>query len=257
MRGAYLIVIAVGALGAAACDDGPSLRERGIREVHDQGEHGEKRPPAPALLVVEPPTHRTAIEGATSPELVFERAQRAIENRDALELLFSIRPETRRRWLADLVVAVAVASSDDGTEPDPMLRRDRAHVREMLRAYGAFGAVENPADLSADGVSRALLEKVKYPDGLYAALLDFAADHHADYDPVRALEPSKRDRGPDPTAASLLRLVRRVRAPNQIGPVDPADGQALTLAPDAGPADTAFLPVRFATKAGTVWLDES
>ncbi|MFO0619615.1 MAG: hypothetical protein U0414_43935 [Polyangiaceae bacterium] len=263
MRAAYTITIPV-VLAVVACSDGrEELFAKRREAVLD-----ERRPRAPAPevtsvdTVVSPNPLRDKTEGASSPEAVFARAQRAVASGDALELLLSVRPATRARWLRDLVVAMAVVSSDDGTDHDPISKRAKLRIRELLRRYGASGSVSDPSDLSAEGVGRVLVEKVKDPDGLYAALLTFAAENRAEYDPVRALERLPRgarvSERPDPTASSLLRLVDRVRAPHEIGPVDAdAGSQALTRAPDAGPAGDAFFPVRFYTEGGVTWLDES
>lgn len=269
MRGAYTITLAI-ALGlvaaAPACSDTPSLVERRRdAELEARRARASGSSSAPTSELVrdfhrEPPPSRDGAEGAASVALVFARAQRAIDAGDWIELLHAIRPSTRRQWLRELVLAMAVVSSDDGTDHDASSQRAKRSVRDLLKRYGAYGSVEG--DVSVETVGRALLEKVKDPDGLYAALLDFAAGHGAPLDPVRALQRIPRDarvsERPDPTAASLVRLVERVRTPHEIGPVDAdAGGQALTRLPDAGPTDGAFLPVRFFTEGEVTWLDES
>lgn len=260
MRGAYSITLV--ALCLIACSDDVKERVDQRRDAvnEDRRERAAAPRPTTDLPVLTPPLGRPRVEGAATAELVFARAQDAIAASDFVALLQCIRPSTRARWLRDLVVAVAVVSSDDGTDHDPASVAGKRKIRELLTRYGAYGSVDGADQMSADAVGRALVEKVKDPDGLYAALLDFAAEHRAAWDPVRAIEGlrrgAERGRRPDPTAAALVRLVDRVRAPNAIGPVD-ADGQALTRVPDAGPTDGAFLPVRFHVESGIAWLDES
>lgn len=261
MRGSYHITIAALAL-LFACTDEPSLVDKGREAVkEDRRDRAERPRPPPDPHVATPPISRPRVEGAASPALVFTRAQQAISAGDHVALLQSIRPTTRARWLRDLVVAMAVVSTDDGTDHDEKSTRAKKQIRDLLTRYGAYGAVQG-ADLSAEGVGRALVEKVQDPDGLFAALLDFALERGAPFDPVRALERLRRgarvSERPDPTATSLLRLVDRVRAPHEIGPVDADAGdQAMTRIPDAGGADGAFLPVRFHTEGPITWLDES
>lgn len=263
MHSAYITIATVLALLGASCGDDAG----GLVEKRRDAELSARRaraaaPPEPQSddLVLTAPPSRDGTEGAPTAELVFARAQQAIDAGNWIDLLHSIRPTTRAQWLRDLVVALAVVSTDDGTDHDVPSQRAKRSIRELLVRYGAYGTVRD--DLSAEGVGRALVEKVKDPDGLYAALLEFATLNRAPLDPVRALQRIPRDARvsarPDPTAASLVRLVDRVRSPHQIGPVDAdAGGQALTTLPDAGPTDGAFLPVRFFTQDGVTWLDES
>lgn len=268
MRAAYTISLAV---AVAACgDDALPLVEKGREAVRDERRARATSPlPTSEPLVVTPPPLRPRTEGAASAELVFARAQKAIASDDHLALLQCLRPSTRARWLRDLVVAMAVVSTDDGTDHDEASVAVKRSIRDLLRRYGAYA--RGSGDLSADAVGAALLEKVKDPDGLYVALLGFASDRKSPLDPVRAVQRAPRGaRAPekaDVSAAALIRLVERVRAPHELTDLrrlpralEPGDGptwQGLVKAPDARPSDVPFLPVNFFDEAGITWLDES
>ncbi|HTJ84326.1 MAG TPA: hypothetical protein VL400_21545, partial [Polyangiaceae bacterium] len=107
--------------------------------------------------------------GAASVEALFERAQRAVSSGDDLELLRCVRPETREGWLRDLVVDVALESTDQPVDGDVMRAR-RKEVRRILERHGAkLGA--RPKTLDTSTLGAALLENVRDHDALFAALL--------------------------------------------------------------------------------------
>lgn len=276
-----LVVVALAASGAAGCED-RSPKENVLAAA--------KRGPAPAELAASAPAPAltlpaasglvpslvTAPEGAESAEAVFARAQIAIEKRDYVDLVYSIRPETRRRWTRDLATALALASVDDGTDPDLGRRRAKAAARRLLETFGATARVEKRGDLGVVALEDRLFEHVRDPDGLLAAMLLFAETHDCEFDPLCALEPTgldgiarpdesraahlearggSADAGPlakareaSVPASGVARLLGRVRAPHRLGKVEGEVG--LTEAPG-------FFPVRFHAAGPITWLDES
>jgi hypothetical protein len=191
---------------------------------------------------------------ASSPKEVLERAQAALRTGDHAALLACIRQDTRDAWLADLVVELAVETTDAGTDPDLRRRRARADARAILAGRGARLATR-PERLGPAELGRALLSPVRDRLALYADLLDFAASRRAPFDPVRAVTGAE---SPSATATPLLRLVERVREPARLEETDAgtpvvADGPfALFVTAKGAP-----IVLRFYAKDGAYWLDES
>lgn len=218
------------------------------------------------------------VEGATSAEAIYARAQRAVEARDYRALVLSIRPETRLRWTHDIVIEVAFSSVDTGSEPDFGRRRAQAQARGILLTFGAAASFDKKNDLSLAEVDRRLFEKVRDPDGLLAALLMFADAHGCGVDPACALlgngldgvvkpDESRLERPslapklsadlapaktPSASAVGLVRLCDRLRVPHTLNDLkdDAAGLVGMTEAPH-------FDPIRFYRADGVVWLDES
>ena len=198
------------------------------------------------------PSPHSLSEGAPSEALVFARAQGALEKHDYAAFVGSIRPETRHRWLNDLLLAVALASGDEPLQSDEVSRR-KAEMRSLLTRRGATASVANPKQISVSDLEKLLLDKVADPDELMVALLDFAAAHGAELDPVRALDPRA---GPSAAATSIVRLANRVRAPHRMSAELPAASSVVTNA-DPKALEDALLPVRFYSDGGVTWLDET
>jgi hypothetical protein len=230
----------------------------------DDAKHDERPPPHAARPLTPPaalPAHRVSsaapsphslTEGAPTPELVFARAQEALEKHDYAAFVGSIRPETRRRWLTDLLLAVALASGDEPLQSDETARR-KGEMRTLLMRRGATASVAKPSQVSVADLQKILLEKVADPDELMVALLDFAAAHGAELDPVRALDPSA---GPSAASASMLRLANRVRAPHRMA-VELPVASSVPASADPQALEDALMPVRFRTEGGVSWLDET
>ena len=180
------------------------------------------------------------------------RAQDALEKHDYAAFVGSIRPETRHRWLTDLLLAVALASGDEPLQSDEVTRR-KGEMRSLLTRRGATASVAKPSQVSVTDLEKLLLDKVADPDELTVALLDFAAAHGRELDPVRALDPKA---GPSAASASIIRLANRVRAPHRLSAELPA---AASVAGSADPKvlEDALLPVRFYSEGGVTWLDET
>lgn len=245
----------------AACDEqhpafgereGPpaSLAPRGARSSPLATQAHATRPPSPAL-----------VEGAPSAEAVMARFERALDAGDAAELLGCIHPETRRAWLADLLVELAVDSTDARLAVPLEERRRKEELRALLRAHGALIA-ERPASLDQRSIASGLLAGVRDPDGLFVALLDFARRSGAELDPVRALAPKARVPlgGPRPSASAepLTRLANRVRGARiPKGRTGAAFGEGGAAFAHLVEVETKLQALRFRRDAERVWLDES
>ncbi len=214
------------------------------------------------------------VEGAESVAALFARAQKAARDGDDRALVLAIRPETRELWLRDLVVDVAVESSDQPIDADADRVR-RAKFRRVLSAFGAQLAAR-PTSLVRLGDS--LLERVRDRVGLFSALLELARSEGQPFDPVRALT---RGTVTTPTGLPMLRLVERVRDPavlTELSLAPAASGSAASVValpsgtPSASPmvrplapgpavvfvgAPSGALPLRLWSDGRTVWLDES
>ena len=134
MHSAYITIATVLALLGASCGDDAG----GLVEKRRDAELSARRaraaaPPEPQSddLVLTAPPSRDGTEGAPTAELVFARAQQAIDAGNWIDLLHSIRPTTRAQWLRDLVVALAVVSTDDGTDHDVPSQRAKRSIREL------------------------------------------------------------------------------------------------------------------------------
>jgi hypothetical protein len=256
-RVALGLVVALG-LGSVGCDDEPS------------------RAGAPGAKGTSPAGATSAtVEGAPTIEVLFARAQRAVDEGDDRAFVLSIRPETRDLWLRDLVVDVAVESSDQPIDAD----RDRTRRAKFRRVLAAFGArlSERPSSLTRLGDS--LLERVRDREGLFAALLELARVEGSPYDPVRALTSGS---ATSSTCLPIVRLVERVRSPATItteaaapsaSASASAPASASSSAPPAAPpslrplvagpsvvfvtAAGGALPLRLWSDGTSVWLDES
>lgn len=267
------------ALLLVACDD-PSPKRTVIDEkLRPEGKRAVPTAPLPSARPEKGPITK-GDEGAPSPEAAYARAQALVEAHDFVGLVFMIRPETRRRWTEDLAFAMAIDSVDDGTEPDLGRRRAQANARHLLASFGATASVERRGELSLAAMQKRLFEHVRDPDGLLAAMLLFADTHGCGFDPLCALAPSGIDGVARPeegrprltpkaglvdaglalptekpssvAAGGIVRLLGRVRAPHVLGKVE-ADGASLVGLTEA----PTFLPVRFYSKDGITWLDES
>ncbi len=253
---ARLAGFAVIAMLVPACGDDVDALSRAHRAPHEQG-----APPSARTIEVmkpaPPPVLRARanalVEGAPSEALVFQRAQDALTAGDIAAFVGCVRPVTRHRWLADVVVAVALASSDDRTDVDDAVTKPKREMRDMLAAFGATASFRDPSELAVDVLRKKLLEKVDDPDGLFVALLVFAHRHGADLDPVRAI--GGKDAPASAVAASLLRLATRVRIPHTLA-AEPSASAVQTSSPSASIEDQ-LLPVRFYVNDGTTWLDET
>lgn len=198
---------------------------------------------------------RAAEAGAPSPSALLAAAQGALATDDFEALLACVWPETRDVWLADLVVDLAVESTDRGDEVDMKKRNARAEVRAILSAYGATVS-KRPDGLTPGVLGKSLLERVPDRVRLYADLLRFAARERAPFDPARALTGSKE---PSSSAVPLVRLVDRIKPPaaletNDGGVIEvPEEGSsAVFLVSGGAPA-----VLRLRAKGGAYWLDES
>jgi len=191
------------------------------------------------------------VEGANGQEAVLARAQQAIATADDRSLLLCIQPAVRDGWLRDLVVELAIESSDRPLDADAALRARRAAVRRILTAHQAT-IDETPAAMEAKAIGDALLKRVPDRLALYTQLLGFAREASAPYDPARPLLQAVTE----PDRSPLVRLVERVRSPAALLP-DLADagteqkGVRFVASP-SGP-----VPVRFVAQDGITWLDES
>ncbi len=279
-------------LSAAACDD---LAPRKTRQAPSAFEGSIPpsligRPSAPEPSAI--PPDREAREGAPTPEAVYTRAQELLQAKDFLALVYTIRPETRRRWVADLAVALALESVDDGADSDWGRRRGRADARRLLVAFGATATVDKGSGVSVEALQKRLFEHVHDPDGFLAAMLIFANGHDCGIDPLCVVGPSGLDgvARPEEThgdphgardtlnralvdagvhpassasarrsearvsveAAGIARLFARIRAPHRLSDVK-LDGESGSGITEA----PEFQPVRFYRSNGITWLDES
>ena len=238
------MLVSIAACGEpSGCEDTPSPpAERGAR-------------PAPASTGPRTEAARRAEAGAASPAALLSSAREALASDDYEVLLASIWPETRESWLLDLVVDLAVESTDHGAEPDWRRREARAEVRAILARHGATIS-SRPEGLSPSTLGKELLGRVPDQVALYADLLRFAGRARAPFDPTRALTGSAE---PSVSATPLLRLVDRLRSGAEIetrdgGVMDvPSDGPfAVFLVGQGGPG-----VLRMRAKDAAYWLDES
>ena len=206
------------------------------------------------------------VEGAESVAALFARAQKAARDGDDRALVLAIRPETRELWLRDLVVDVAVESSDQPIDADADRVR-RAKFRRVLSAFGAQLAAR-PTSLVRLGDS--LLERMR-------ETYKFEVKTH----PPPAVRALTRGTVTTPTGLPMLRLVERVRDPavlTELSLAPAASGSAASVValpsgtPSASPmvrplapgpavvfvgAPSGALPLRLWSDGRTVWLDES
>ncbi|NUO52854.1 MAG: hypothetical protein HOV80_28755 [Polyangiaceae bacterium] len=198
---------------------------------------------------------RQASLGAASPAAALETAQKALADKDYPTLVACIWPATRDAWLADLVVDLAVESTELGHEPEGEKKRSRAEVRTVLARYGAVLS-SRPSDISPGSLGSSLLDRVRDRTGLYASLLAFADDRRMPFDPARVLTGAAE---PSPSAVPLLRLTDRIKPPSAL---ETHDG-GVAESPQDGPfalfviSKEAPVVLRFRAKAGAYWLDES
>lgn len=252
--------LALAALGVA-CDEqppAPGERSEPLASVAARGERSTPR--ATPARPTRPPTP-PLVEGAPSAEEVMARFERALAAGDAAELLGCIHPETRRAWLGDLLVELAVDSTDARLAVPLEERRRKEELRALLRAHGALIA-ERPTSLDQRSLARGLLAGVRDPDGLHVALLDFARRSGAELDPVRALAPKARVPlgGPRPSASAepLTRLAKRVRGARIAkGRTGAASGEGGAAFAHLVEVESTLQALRFRRDAERVWLDES
>jgi hypothetical protein len=189
------------------------------------------------------------------------RFERALGSGEAAELLGCIHPETRRAWLADMLVELAVDSTEARLAVPLEEGRRKEELRSLLRAHGALIA-ERPKSIDPRSIARGLLADVRDPDGLFVALLDFARSHGAELDPVRALSPPARAPldGPRPSSSAepLARLAQRVRGARiPKGRTGAASGEGGGRFSHLVEVDATLQALRFRRDADRVWLDES
>lgn len=245
----------------SACDEPrstPGLREQPLTSSAARGDRASASPPrarAPS------PLSAPLVEGAATTEQVMVRFEQALSTGDAAELLGCIHPETRRTWLGDLLVELAVDSTEARLTAPLEERRRKEEMRALLRAHGARIA-ERPPSLDPRSIARGLLADVRDPDGLFVALLDFARRHGAELDPVRALTPSARTplggHRPSVSAEPLTRLANRVRGARiPKGRAGAASGEGGGSFSHLVEVDATLQALRFRRDAERVWLDES
>jgi len=211
----------------------------------------------PSRSAARTPAAEAAAKGAPSPAALVASAQRAIAEDDFETLVSCLWPETRDAWLADLLVELAVESTDAGHEPDREKRARQAEVRRILGEYGAT-LQKKPPGLTQGTLGKHLVESASDRVGLYAALLRFAKLARADFDPACAIT------GADEASSSsvpLLRLTARLAPPAALEP--PPDGGVVEPPPAEGPFAVFLVGsggpavLRMRAAGGAYWLDES
>lgn len=210
---------------------------------------------APAASGPRSEAARAAEAGAPSPDALVASARKALSAGDHGALLASVWPETRDVWLADLIVDLAIESTERPGELDAKRRAARADVRAILARHGATIA-SRPEGLSPGGLAKELLARVPDRVALYADLLALAARERTPFDPSRALTGAAE---PSISAVPLLRLVERLKSPGELERLDggvvesPPEGAfAVFLVGEGGP-----VVLRMRAKGGAYWLDES
>jgi len=216
-------------------------------------------PEAPRLgtAAARTPAAEAAAKGAPSPDALVASAQRAIAEDDFETLVSCLWPETRDAWLADLLVELAVESTDAGHEPDHDKRARQAEVRRILGEYGAT-LQKKPSGLTQGTLGKHLVESATDRVGLYAALLRFAATRRASFDPPRAITGANEASS---SSVPLLRLTARLAPPAALEP--PPDGGVVAPPPTEGPFAVFLVGsggpavLRMRASGGAYWLDES
>jgi hypothetical protein len=239
-------------LFALGCDDTAGCEGETFRSVPG-AQPGSTLPPggaAPASSGA-----KAAAAGAASPAEALTTAQRALAEKDYETLVASVWPATRDAWLADLLVELAIESTDLGHEPAGPRRDARSDVRALLMKHGAY-LTSRPRDVTAGALGKHLVDRVADRAGLYASLLTFADEKRTPLDPARALTGGSE---PSASAVPLLRLADRIKAPAALevpdGGVEPAPVEGpFALFVGAGSAPTVL---RFRAENGAYWLDES
>jgi hypothetical protein len=125
-------------------------------------------------------------EGEASPTDLWDRVRRSLRAKDYRDVHGCIHPDTRRRYLEDLIADVALSSTETIYIDDLKARRARSKLRSILRVFQVTANVEGK-EIAVAPIASALLANVTDEGALFDALYTFADAENAHLDPVSAL----------------------------------------------------------------------